>query len=134
MTASTSAINGNDDVIAFLTNQHEQIKALFTRVKDAIGQDREDAFLELRRLLAVHETAEEEIETRAPGERPQAVDDAVEEEQQLEEIGVHLRLPRLGSMGLQSLEMPAQPVDAVEGLHSVEPGIEGADHLLDALP
>jgi hemerythrin superfamily protein len=61
VTASTSAINGNDDVIAFLTNQHEQIKALFTRVKDAIGQDREDAFLDLRRLLAVHETAEEEI-------------------------------------------------------------------------
>lgn len=49
------------DVVRFLTAQHEQIKALFARVTSSTGADRGQAFLELRRLLAVHETAEEEV-------------------------------------------------------------------------
>jgi hemerythrin superfamily protein len=49
------------DVVAFLIEQHERIKAMFQQVTDAAGEERETAFLELRRLLAVHETAEEEI-------------------------------------------------------------------------
>jgi hemerythrin superfamily protein len=49
------------DVIAFLKEQHEQIKELFARVKAAEGKAKEEAFFSLRRLLAVHETAEEEI-------------------------------------------------------------------------
>jgi hypothetical protein len=49
------------DVVAFLKEQHEQIKELFARVKAAEGQAKEEAFFSLRRLLAVHETAEEEI-------------------------------------------------------------------------
>jgi hemerythrin superfamily protein len=48
-------------VVAFLKEQHEQIKAMFQQVTDASGEQREKEFLELRRLLAVHETAEEEI-------------------------------------------------------------------------
>lgn len=49
------------DVVAFLKEQHEQIKELFTRVNGTRGEAREEAFYSLRRLLAVHETAEEEI-------------------------------------------------------------------------
>jgi hemerythrin superfamily protein len=49
------------DVVDFLTSQHEQIKALFAETLDHSGKERERAFIELRRLLAVHETAEEEI-------------------------------------------------------------------------
>jgi hemerythrin superfamily protein len=51
----------SQDVVAFLKEQHEQIKAMFQQVADTAGEDREKAFLQLRRLLAVHETAEEEI-------------------------------------------------------------------------
>lgn len=48
-------------VVAFLTAQHEQVKQLFADVLAAEGADRTEKFTALRRLLAVHETAEEEI-------------------------------------------------------------------------
>lgn len=49
------------DVVSFLKEQHEQIREGFTDVQAAAGEQREAAFYALRRLLAVHETAEEEI-------------------------------------------------------------------------
>ena len=45
------------DVIAFLKEQHEQIKELFARVKATEGQAKQEAFYSLRRLLAIHEPA-----------------------------------------------------------------------------
>ncbi|HTX93924.1 MAG TPA: hemerythrin domain-containing protein [Mycobacterium sp.] len=56
-----TAIKSPTDVVDFLVSQHEQIKSLFAQTLSASGQEREKAFVELRRLLAVHETAEEEI-------------------------------------------------------------------------
>ncbi len=55
------AIKSPTDVVDFLVSQHEQIKSLFAESLSAAGKEREDAFIRLRRLLAVHETAEEEI-------------------------------------------------------------------------
>jgi hemerythrin superfamily protein len=49
------------DVVTFLTHQHEQIKQLFADVMTVTGDARRDRFTDLRRMLAVHETAEEEI-------------------------------------------------------------------------
>ena len=54
-------ISDGTDVVAFLEEQHAQIKAAFQHVQATTGADRETAFYALRRLLAVHETAEEEI-------------------------------------------------------------------------
>jgi hemerythrin superfamily protein len=54
-------ISSGIDVISFLQEQHEQIKELFNRVSSSEGTAKRDAFIALRRLLAVHETAEEEI-------------------------------------------------------------------------
>lgn len=54
-------ISSGIDVISFLEEQHEEIKRAFSRVNAASGKERETAFVALRRLLAVHETAEEEI-------------------------------------------------------------------------
>lgn len=56
-----TAITSPTDVVDFLVSQHEQIKAMFADTLAASGEAREEAFVELRRLLAVHETAEEEI-------------------------------------------------------------------------
>jgi hypothetical protein len=56
-----SAILPPTDVVDFLSNQHEQIKSLFATTLSASGDSREKAFIDLRRLLAVHETIEEEI-------------------------------------------------------------------------
>jgi len=49
------------DVIRFLLNQHAQIRDLFDEVESSAGDQRHDAFEELRALLAIHETAEEMV-------------------------------------------------------------------------
>jgi hypothetical protein len=56
-----TAITSPTDVVDFLTSQHEQIKSLFATTLAASGEAREKSFVDLRRLLAVHETVEEEI-------------------------------------------------------------------------
>lgn len=56
-----TAITSPTDVVDFLTGQHEQIMSLFAETLSASGEAREKAFVDLRRLLAVHETVEEEI-------------------------------------------------------------------------
>ncbi|MDP3968749.1 MAG: hemerythrin domain-containing protein [Nocardioides sp.] len=51
-----------DDVVDLLVDQHERIRGLLARVAEAApGPARQEAFAELRRLLAVHETAEEMV-------------------------------------------------------------------------
>src|SRR5688500_228369 len=54
-------ISSGTDVVAFLKEQHDQIEAAFNTVLSERGAHRINAFFALRRLLAVHETAEEEI-------------------------------------------------------------------------
>jgi hemerythrin superfamily protein len=49
------------DAVELLIHQHEQIRSLFQKVDKAKGDRRVEAFERLRRLLAVHETAEEEF-------------------------------------------------------------------------
>ena len=60
-TRANDVLGAGNDVVTFLKGQHQQIKGLFDRVLSAKAQERAKAFVELRRLLAVHETAEEEI-------------------------------------------------------------------------
>ncbi|MFJ6087756.1 hemerythrin domain-containing protein [Streptomyces sp. NPDC092369] len=49
------------DVVALLMRQHGDIRNLFDEVEQTTGDERRDAFRRLVRLLAVHETAEEEV-------------------------------------------------------------------------
>lgn len=49
------------DVIRILLEQHARIRELFQRTASATGETRQDAFDELRALLAVHETAEQMV-------------------------------------------------------------------------
>ncbi|WP_280119000.1 hemerythrin domain-containing protein [Streptomyces albofaciens] len=49
------------DVVALLMAQHGQIRNLFDEVEQSTGDARRDAFRRLVRMLAVHETAEEEV-------------------------------------------------------------------------
>ena len=49
------------DVLDILQTQHQRIKELLTKVASGSGEQLEDDFCELRRMIAVHETAEEEI-------------------------------------------------------------------------
>jgi len=58
---TTSELTTGQDVVTFLVNQHQQIKDLFGQVSRSTGDERQEAFTALRRLLAVHETAEDEV-------------------------------------------------------------------------
>ena len=49
------------DVVDLLIEQHMQIRGLFLEVEAASGGARHEAFQRLVRLLAVHETAEEQV-------------------------------------------------------------------------
>ncbi|MDN3023538.1 hemerythrin domain-containing protein [Streptomyces sp. S.PB5] len=49
------------DVVALLMRQHGDIRNLFDEVERTGGDERRSAFRHLVRLLAVHETAEEEV-------------------------------------------------------------------------
>lgn len=50
-----------NDVVALLKEQHQRIRSMFEAVEKATGTERQERFDELRRLLAVHETAEEMV-------------------------------------------------------------------------
>lgn len=49
------------DVVALLKDQHQRIRTMFDAVEQATGKERQQRFDELRKFLAVHETAEEMI-------------------------------------------------------------------------
>jgi hemerythrin superfamily protein len=49
------------DGVDLLVRQHEEIRRLFRKVETNTGARQAEAFERLRRLLAVHETAEEQI-------------------------------------------------------------------------
>jgi hemerythrin superfamily protein len=70
--------------VSFLKSQHKEIESLMQRVSTTHGKQRQEAWDSLRRLLAVHETAEEEIvhprARRALDNGDQVVEARLEEE------------------------------------------------------
>ncbi|MFC7616390.1 hemerythrin domain-containing protein [Actinokineospora soli] len=86
-------MTGREDVIELLVRQHREIRELFDEVAAAKGAARTDAYHRLVRLLAVHETAEEQVVHPAAreGEGGDAVVDArVAEERRAKELLVSM--------------------------------------------
>jgi hemerythrin superfamily protein len=87
-------INDNADAIDVLLAQHNEIKQLFTLVESSEGEARQREFDHLRALLAVHETAEEEVlrpMTRSTVPDGNAIADArMEEENEAKEVLANL--------------------------------------------
>lgn len=54
-------IKNGEDVVSFLKSQHKDVKQMLAGVLAVTGEARMKAFVALRRTIAVHETAEEEI-------------------------------------------------------------------------
>lgn len=87
--------------------QHDQIRALFTEVEQAVGDDRRESFRHLVRLLAVHETAEEEVvhpyarKNLSGGER-------MVQERLTEERTAKQALSELDSMGTEHPDFPSK--------------------------
>ncbi|MGW0828627.1 hemerythrin domain-containing protein [Streptomyces sp. NPDC002845] len=92
-----SQIGPDDDVVTLLKAQHVAIRELFEEVNNSTGDQRRDAWRSLVRLLAVHETAEEEVvhptARRAFDGGEQVVAERLEEERQAKE-----QLSRLDDM------------------------------------
>jgi hemerythrin superfamily protein len=93
----------DENVVELLQRQHEEIRKLFAKVEKAKGKDRQDAFDELRCLLAVHETAEEEIvhpyARHVIGNGERIIDARLKEERDAKEL-----LQELERIGVDSIE------------------------------
>ncbi|KAB1912112.1 hemerythrin domain-containing protein [Micromonospora sp. AMSO31t] len=78
-----------EDVVDLLLAQHARVEQLFLLVIGSTGDTRREAFDELVHLLAVHETAEEEVihplARNLPGGGDAMVDDRLAEERQAKE-------------------------------------------------
>ncbi|GAA2825865.1 hemerythrin domain-containing protein [Nonomuraea rubra] len=90
MTRTAPETMAETDVIDLLLAQHAMIRDLFDEVEQAPAGQRGEAFTRLVRLLAVHETAEEEIvhpyARRKIDGGDGVVDDRLEEENQAKEL------------------------------------------------
>jgi hemerythrin superfamily protein len=94
-----------EDVVDLLMGQHMTIRDLFVEVEGTTGEARRDAFERLVRLLAVHETAEEQLvhplaRTSVHG-GGEVVDDRLAEEHDAKE-----KLAALEEMGPDAPEFP----------------------------
>ncbi|WP_285774709.1 hemerythrin domain-containing protein [Microtetraspora sp. NBRC 13810] len=83
-----------NDVIDLLIHQHNMIKDLFDEVERASMSERPEAFRRLVRMLAVHETAEEEIvhpyaRRKLEGGK-EIVDDRLTEENEAKQMLEHM--------------------------------------------
>ncbi|MFH9331042.1 hemerythrin domain-containing protein [Streptomyces althioticus] len=80
----------DDDVVVLLMRQHGDIRNLFDEVEATSGEERRDAFRRLVRLLAVHETAEEEVVhpfvRRSVAGGQEIVEDRLKEEREAKEM------------------------------------------------
>jgi hemerythrin superfamily protein len=97
-------VQSTDDVVKFLKGQHNLIKDMFEEVLSASGDEaRKKAFVDLRQLLAVHETAEEMVvhprARREIADGEQIVDLRLEEENAAKE-----QLSKLENMDISSKE------------------------------
>jgi len=99
-----ATVTSTQDVVQYLKSQHNLIKDLFDEVIHASdAKAREKAFVDLRQLLAVHETAEEMVvHPRARAELQggdKIVDARLEEEHEAKQ-----QLQKLESMDISSKE------------------------------
>jgi hemerythrin superfamily protein len=102
-----SKIENGQDVVSFLKAQHQQIKAMFEGVLNASGEQRRDAFFDIRRTMAVHEAAEEEI-VHPSARRALPNGDAIVEARLREENAAKTALALLEKLDVDSPEFEAQ--------------------------
>jgi hemerythrin superfamily protein len=95
-------VQTTDDVVKFVKDQHNLIKDMFDEVLSASDpKAREKAFIELRKLLAIHETAEEMVVH--PRVRHEAADgEAIVDARLEEERAAKETLSKLESMDVNS--------------------------------
>lgn len=97
----------DENVVELLLRQHREIRKLFDRLEKSTGKSRKNTFDKLRCLLAVHETAEEEVvhpvarQTIGNGER--IINARLKEEKQAKELLQELEKHEPGTIEFDSL-------------------------------
>ena len=94
------ATGTREDVVDLLLKQHDEIRSLLDAVEKNSGERRKQKFDELRQLLAVHETAEEEVVhpyARRKFGGDEAVDEILDEEREGKEVLKRLEQVDTGS-------------------------------------
>jgi hemerythrin superfamily protein len=133
---SSAELETGQDVIAFLISQHQQIKDLFEDVSESSGAERQDSFTALRQLLAVHETAEEEVVHPRARQEIADGDDVVDARLEEENEAKH-KLAALEKLDIDSTEFETlfRELQADVLLHAAaeeeQEFFELADHLDD---
>jgi hemerythrin superfamily protein len=96
-----------ETVVDLLLRQHEEVRKLFGKVEKSSGKARQEAFDQLRKLLAVHETAEEEIvhpfARRTVGNGERIIDARLKEEHDAKEVLQDLEKADVDSEEFESL-------------------------------
>jgi hemerythrin superfamily protein len=101
-------VQSTDDVVKFLKDQHNLIKDMFDEVFSASDpKAREKAFVDLRQLLAVHETAEEMV-VHPRARKDIANGDEVVDARLKEEHKAKEQLSKLEGMDVASKEFIAE--------------------------
>jgi hypothetical protein len=101
-------VQSTDDVVKFLKGQHDLIKDMFEEVFSASdSKAREKAFVELRQLLAVHETAEEMV-VHPRARREMADGDEIVDARLHEEHEAKQQLSKLEGMDIDSKDFLAE--------------------------
>jgi hemerythrin superfamily protein len=104
VTAVTTAAK-EQDVVELLLTQHNEIKSLFAEVRAAQGEQKQQAFQDLVRLLAVHESAEEQVVH--PAARKDAGDEEVDARLHEEDEAKHV-LSDLYDLGVDAPDFDAR--------------------------
>jgi len=118
----TDTTTTKETVTEFLRRQHSQVRSMFTEMETAKGEARTQLFDCLRALLAVHETAEEEVvhpaARKAGGDGETVVKARLEEEDDAKKVLAELE--KLGPDGDGFAQKFSQFQKAVEDHASAE--------------
>lgn len=130
---------GDEDIVTVLTEQHDQARALLAQLHDAFAplddstRATADAFQDLVRLLAVHETAEEEVVYPVLKTQLQAAD--VADPRLTEEGEAKRMLSRLENMAAAVFEFPTALAELEQAVlaHAEQEEQQVFPHLRDRL-
>jgi 2-oxoglutarate dehydrogenase complex dehydrogenase (E1) component-like enzyme len=97
----------DQDVVELLLDQHDQIRSLFSQVSTAQGTTKRELFEELVRLLAVHESAEEEVVHPTARRKMESGDQVIDSRLHEENEAKHA-LAELYDMGVDNPQFDAK--------------------------
>ena len=125
----------DQDVVELLLDQHDQIRSLFSQVPTAQGTAKRELFEELVRLLAVHESAEEEVVHPAARRKMESGDQVIDSRLHEENEAKHA-LAELYDMGVDNPQFDSKFAELSNAVsqHAMHEETEEFPYLRQNLP